>query len=150
MNEIASGTNGGDTGASGGARRRLALAMVAGFALILTVITIANAESLISDFRAAGVRETEAHVWIWELTSIAAWLSLTPAIWWAVARIRPPRWSWALTAALFIGGLFVASAWHIGVMIVLRSLIYAAEGAHYHFEGGIANPYAYEIGRAHV
>ena len=144
MSEITSGTNGGDTGASG-VRRKLALAMVAGFILILTAITIANAESLISDFRAAGVRETEAHVWTWELTSIAAWLSLTPAIWWGVARIRPPRWSWPIAAALFIAGLFVASAWHIGLMIALRTLIYALEGSHYHFEGGIANPYAYEF-----
>jgi hypothetical protein len=144
MNEITSGTSGCDTGANG-VRRKLALAMVAGFALILTFITIANAESLISDFRAAGVRETAAHVWTWELTSIVAWLSLTPAIWWGVAHIRPPRWSWPVTAALFVVGLFIASAWHIGLMIVLRNLVYALQSSRYHFEGGISNPYVYEF-----
>lgn len=144
MGEIRAGTSGGDMGASG-VQRRLALAMTGGFALILTFVTIANAESLISDFRAAGIRETEAHVWMWELTSIAAWLSLTPAIWWAVRHIRPPGWSWPTIAALFVAGLFVASAWHIGVMIALRTLFYALEGIRYRFEGGIANPYVYEF-----
>ena len=144
MSEITSGTNGGDCGATG-ARRKLALGMGAIFLLVLALITIGNAESMISDFAAAGVHETLAHIWIWEITSVLAWLCVTVLIWWGVARIRPPRFHWRVVAVLFVIGLPVASACHIGLMIAFRGLAYAAEGTRYHFEGDIANPYLYEF-----
>jgi len=144
MSEIASGTNGGDTGTSG-VRRKLALGMAAVFLLVLALITIGNAESMISDFAAAGVHETLAHIWIWQITSILAWLCVCVLIWWGVARIRPPRFNWPVVAILFVVGLPIASACHIGLMIAFRSLAYAAEGARYQFQGGIANPYLYEF-----
>jgi len=144
MSEIASGTNGGDTGTSG-VRRKLALGMAAVFLLVLTLITIGNAESMISDFAAAGVHETLAHIWIWQITSILAWLCVCVLIWWGVARIRPPRFNWPVVAILFVVGLPIASACHIGLMIAFRSLAYAAEGVRYHFQGDIANPYLYEF-----
>ncbi len=144
MKANGSGMDGGGTGTNG-AQRRLALLMAAIFLIVLAVIMVGNAESMISDFAAAGVPETKAHVWIWEATSIIAWLSLTPPIWWAVARVRPPRFGWPVIGALFVLGAILASAWHIALMIGLRKLVYALEGASYHFAGNIANPYLYEF-----
>ena len=144
MSKIVSGTNGGDAGASG-VRRRLALAMAAIFLLVLALITIGNAESMISDFEAAGVHETVAHIWIWQITSVFAWLCVTVLVWWAVARVRPPRFGWPAIAILFVVGLPIASGLHVGLMIAFRSLAYALEGTRYQFQGGIANPYLYEF-----
>ena len=144
MSETGSGTNGCDTGASG-TRRKLALAMGAVFLLVLALIAVGNAESMVSDFSAAGVHETLAHIWIWQITSILAWLCVCVLIWWGVAHIRPPRFKWPVAAALFLVGLPIASACHIGLMIAFRSLAYALEGGQYEFQGGIANPYLYEF-----
>jgi hypothetical protein len=144
MSETVPGTNGGDTGASG-KRRKLALVMGAIFLLVLALITIGNAESMISDFAAAGVREKALHIWIWEVTSVAAWLCVAALIWWAVAHIRPPRFGWPAVAMLFLIGLPIASSLHIGLMIALRGIAYAVEGTRYRFEGNIASPYLYEF-----
>ena len=138
------GTNGSDLGTSG-KPRKLAIILTAGFLAILVAITIGNAESLISQFAASGVHETPTHVWIWEVTSILGWLCVTPFIWWAVASIRPPRYTWITVALIGIIGLPVASALHVGIMIGLRHLAYAAMGEAYRFEGGLANPWLYEF-----
>jgi len=96
-------------------------------------VTVANAESMIADFAVAGVPETAWHIWLWELSSVAAWITVLPAIWWAVARLRPPRLRWS-TALLVLVALSVpASLWHIAVMVGLRKLAYAAEGLPYAF-----------------
>ena len=138
------GTSGGDHGASG-ARRSVAMLLAAGFLVILSAITIGNAESLISDFAAAGVHETRTHVWIWEITSVVAWLSVTPMIWWSVAHLRPPRFGWPAIVPGWLAGLALASAWHILVMIGLRHAVYAMLGETYRFEGALADPYVYEF-----
>ena len=144
MSETVAGTDGCETGLSG-TRRRLAFAMGAVFLLVLALITVGNAESMISDFDAAGVRETAAHIWIWQATSVLAWLCVAVMIWIAVARIRPPRLAWPLVAVLFLAGIPLASGIHIALMIAFRKLAYVLEGARYHFQGGIANPYLYEF-----
>ncbi|HWI86660.1 MAG TPA: LytTR family DNA-binding domain-containing protein [Sphingomonas sp.] len=144
MSEIVAGTNGGDTGANG-ACRKLALAMAAVFLLVLALITVGNAESMISDFDAAGVHETLVHIWTWQVTSVLAWLCVTVPIWWGVAHARPPRFVWPIVAILFVAGLPVASGLHIALMIAFRSLVYAFQGESYQFQGGIANPYLYEF-----
>jgi len=144
MSEKVSGTNGCDEGTSG-ARRKLAFLMAAIFLIVLTLIMIGNAESMISDFAAAGVPETKAHIWIWEVTSVLAWLSVTPLIWWGGARIRPPRFAWPAVAGTLVVGAVVASGWHIALMIGLRKLIYALQGESYRFAGNIADPYLYEF-----
>jgi DNA-binding LytR/AlgR family response regulator len=141
---IGAGTNGGWAGMSGG-QRKMAAALLAGFLLILSVVTIGNAESTISDLAAAGVRETRAHVWIWELSSVFAWLSITPLIWWCVARGGPSRVGWPVLALIALLGLPIASAWHVASMIALRDLAYGAMGEEYRFAGSIAHPYLYEF-----
>jgi len=144
MKATVAGTSGGNIGMSG-ARRRLAFVMLGLFAAVLALITVSNAESMISDFEAAGIRETKAHIWIWEVSSILAWICTMPLIWLGVARIRPPRFGWAAIVPLFVAALMLVSALHIGLMILFRKLAYWPEGLTYHFEGGLASPYLYEF-----
>lgn len=145
MSEIATGTNGGGMGMSG-RQVRLALVLLAGFLAVLTLITIGNAESMISDFEAARVPFTVRHVWIWQVTSVVAWALVMVPIWMVTARFWPPRIGWGGIVAVFLGGLFVASSLHIGLTIGFRKLVYWAwEGATYRFQGGLAHPYVYEF-----
>lgn len=137
-------TSGGQSGTSSG-RRKLVAVLLTGFLLILAVVTDSNAVSTISDLAAAGVPETGAHVWIWEISSALAWLSITPLIWLCVEHVRPPRLRWPVVALVALLGLPIASAWHVAFMIALRHLAYVAIGEKYHFAGSIADPYLYEF-----
>lgn len=139
----AQGTSGGWRGMNG-TQRRLALRLGLGFALILVVIVVANVTSMISDFAAAGVPVTTAHIWLWEVSSIFAWLTELPLIWWMVTRLRRtalPYWTVALIVA---AASLPASLWHIGLMVGIRILAYAAQGEHYRFMIGAENPLLYE------
>lgn len=138
------GTSGGVYGMNQ-AQRRLAVILASGFVLILAVVTIGNAASMISDFHAAGLHETRVHIWTWELTSVAGWLAVAPLLWWGAARFRPPRTDWRIALAIALGGLPLASALHVAVMIGLRHVAYAAMGDHYTFAGSVADPYLYEF-----
>lgn len=126
------GTSGGGHGMSG-AQRRLALLLAAGFAIVLLAILVADAESMMSDLALSGKHDTAVHIWSWEATSIIAWLTAAPAIWWLVLRVRPPRFSWAMVALLILLASVPISLWHIALMVVLRKLFYAMEGGRYHF-----------------
>jgi len=137
------GTSGGWRGMNG-AQRRLALSLGAGFLAIVGVITVANAESMVSDFAAAGVPVTTAHVWLWELTSVTAWLSEVPVIWWMVARLRRIALPWWAIALIVMLATVPASLWHVGLMVALRIAVYTAQGQHYDFLRGVANPMLYE------
>ena len=137
------GTNGGWRGMNG-AQRRLALLFGAGFLVILGVIMIANATSMVSDFAAAGVPVTTAHIWLWEISSIIAWLSEAPVIWWMVMRLRRAALPWWGIALIVAGATVPASLWHIGLMVAIRIPVYAAEGGHYRFMVGVQNPLLYE------
>ena len=138
------GTSGG-WHAMNGAQRRLALSFAGGFALILVLVVIANAESSISDLMASGVRIAPHLVWSWEWSSAVAWVMATPVIWWAVAHIRPPRVRvWMVAVALMLGSL-AASAWHVLVMVAIRHAYYAAAGVEpYRFFNLIDNRILYE------
>ncbi|MES2443143.1 MAG: LytTR family DNA-binding domain-containing protein [Pseudomonadota bacterium] len=138
-----SGTNGG-RGGTGGAQRRLALVLGGGFAAIVLVVMIANAESTLSDFAALGRPETKAHVWLWEITSIIAWISIMPAIWWMVARVRPPRFPWWAVALIVALASIPASLWHVALMVGMRKAVYAANGETYRFFSAIDNKLLYE------
>jgi hypothetical protein len=139
------GTSGGWRGMNG-TQRRLVLGFVAIFLTIVALIMVANAESSISDLAASGAHIRADLIWSWEWTSMIGWLSLYPLLWIAVARIRPPRVSWPLVAAALVVGCVLASAWHMGVMIVLRRVYYDAVGeGPYRFLGVIDNRVLYEF-----
>jgi len=139
----AKGTSGGWRGMNG-AQRRLALLLGAGFLAILVVIMIANATSMVSDFAAAHIAVTPAHIWLFEVTSILAWLSVAPAIWWLVARLRRADLRWWAVTLIVVAATVPVSLWHIGLMVALRTLVYALQGQHYTFTVGGANPILYE------
>lgn len=137
------GTSGGWRGMNG-AQRQIALAVGGGFLLILAAIMVANAESMASEFAAAHVPVSAGHVWIWEASSIFAWLTLTPAIWWTVARLRRAAPPWWAVALIVIAATVPASLWHIGLMWGIRAAVYALQGQHYRLMGGIEHPILYE------
>lgn len=136
-------TSGGWRGMNG-AQRRLALLLGAGFLVILLVIMAANATSMISDFAAAHIRVTPAHVWLFEATSIVAWTTVMPAIWWLVAWLRRAGLPWWAVALILVAATVPASAWHVALMVALRIPVYALQGEHYRFTVGGANPLLYE------
>ncbi|WP_169804996.1 LytTR family DNA-binding domain-containing protein [Sphingomonas asaccharolytica] len=139
------GTSGGLRGMNG-TQRKLAAGLVAGFLTIVALIMIANAESSIADLHASGAHIRPDLVWSWEWTSMIAWLSVYPLLWFGVATIRPPRFSWPLIAAALVIGSLIASGWHIGVMVVLRRIYYDAVGqGPYHFFGVVDDRLLYEF-----
>lgn len=139
------GVTSGGPAVTNGARRRLAVVLAVGFVTIIVAITIGNAESTISDLAAAGVAEAPRHVWIWEITSVLAWMTVLPAMWIVSRRLRPPLLRRPMIVLVTLLGLPIASAWHVGLMIGLRHLAYAAFGESYSFKGGITDPYLYEF-----
>lgn len=127
------------------AQRQIALGAATGFLVIMALVMIANAESAISDLAAAGAHMPHRLVWSWEWTSILAWLSVCPLLWWAVAKLRSARARWPVIALAAAVGSVVASGWHIAVMVALRSGYYAATGAGpYRFFGVIGDRLLYE------
>lgn len=121
-------TSGGWRGMNG-TQRRIAIVCGAGFAAILLLVMISNAESTRSDLAASGARIPAHLIWCWEWSSILAWLSILPVIWLAVTRLRPPRVSWPVAGLLIAAGSVAASAWHVGLMVLIRQLYYRAMGA---------------------
>lgn len=129
-----------------GTQRRLAFGFAAGFLVIVALILVANAESTISDLKASGAHIRSDLVWSWEWSSMVGWLSVYPLLWIGVTRIRPPRFSWPLVILALGIGCVIASGWHIGVMIVLRTIYYDAVGqGPYHFFGVIDDRVLYEF-----
>lgn len=137
------GPSGGWRGMNG-AQRRLALLLGAGFLVILAAIMVANATSMVSDFAAAHVPVTPGHVWMFEASSIVAWLTEAPAIWLLVAWLRRVTLSWWAVVLIVTAATVPASFWHVGLMVVVRSAVYSVQGEHYHFTVGGANPLLYE------
>lgn len=138
------GTGGGRMVTSGG-QYRVAVALAIGFIVIATALTVGNAMSAISNMAAAGLAETTRHIWVWEITSVSAWLTVLPAIWTVSLRLCARNTRWPAIVLTGVLGLPLASAWHIGLMIVMRHAIYATGGETYTFRGKIAEPYLYEF-----
>jgi len=127
-----------------GAQRRIALLLGAGFFAVLMAVLIANATSMVSDFAAAHVPVSPGHVWLFEVSSIIAWITTLPALWWLVAWLWRRRLAWWWTTAIVLLATLPASAWHIALMWAIRAAIYAAQGQHYQFMVGMDDPWLYE------
>ncbi|MBO9621467.1 MAG: LytTR family transcriptional regulator [Sphingomonas sp.] len=142
MDENAAGTSGGRGGTSGERRRKLALLALV-FVGFVAIQSFANVESSRADLARSGVTESLAHVWLWELSSVAMWVLLLPAIGWMVARVRPPRldWRWALLA--HAAATVPLSAIHVSGMIAIRIAVYALWGQRYDY-GGVLDRFVYE------
>ncbi len=142
MGETGSGTSGGE-GVTSGARRRRVLVLAGIFAGFVAIHSFANVESSRVDLARAGIDETAAHVWTWELSSVALWLLLLPAIGWMVAKVRPPRFPLPATIGLHALATLPLSAIHIAGMIAIRLALYAAWGERYDY-GGVLDRFVYE------
>ena len=142
MKDGRAGTSGGEGGTSGARRQRLAWLLLA-FVLFASVQAFANVESTRADFARMGVAESAAHIWIWELSSLATWIALLPVIGWVVARARPPRLSWSWASFAHAVATIPLSAAHVVGMIVIRIALYAAMGERYGF-GALGARFLYE------
>lgn len=109
--------------------------LLAGFLVVFMIQGYAIVASQIVDLERSGADIPASRPWVWITTSLVMWLALIPVIWWAVARIRPPRFAWWQVAAIFVLGSVAISAVHIGGMMLLRIAVYA-----------MAFPERYEIG----
>lgn len=131
---MARGTSGGNAGTSGGdPRRKLALAMAAGFALVVLLIAIADIGSMQTNLADAGRTVPTSHIWILEWSSIAMLIALTPAVWWMARRARPPALRWPVTIAAHLAASLAFSINHVAGMIAIRELAYLALGENYSF-----------------
>lgn len=137
------GTSGGWRGMNG-TQLRLAAALGGGFFAVLIVIMVANATSMVADFREAHIDVSTPHVWLFEASSIIAWVTTLPFLWWLVALLARARLSWWWVALIVAAATVPVSAWHIALMWAIRAGVYAIEGQRYSFMGGMPDPFLYE------
>ncbi|HEX4693041.1 LytTR family DNA-binding domain-containing protein [Sphingomonas sp.] len=138
------GTSGGWRGMNG-AQRRVALLLGGGFLIVLAVVMAANATSMVSDFAAAGIPMTPAHVWLLEASSILIWLLLIPVIWWLVGRLWRLAWPWWTLAVIVVAATVPLSLVHVAGMVAIRKGVYALQGEVYRFTVGSGiDPWIYE------
>src|SRR4051794_32385757 len=125
------GTNGFFAGMSGDGW------IYAGVALVALVIGIVGALSAADDIaRRGGLYDLRTPL-LWDMTSIAVIVLLTPALLAAVRRIRRQS-SWPVIIALSIAGIAAFSAVHITGMVALRKLIMWLAGGAYDFHFALA------------
>jgi LytTr DNA-binding domain len=145
--ELASVTSGGQSGVSGAWPfdwRHPAWLTAATLASFGTVQMIVNATSLIDERRAMGQPVAIWQPWVWEATSLAAWMALLPAI------LRVTKWiavhvaSGFARAALHLVVTILVSALHSAAMWGLRVLSYQLVGAQYHVSGVLGDVLLYE------
>lgn len=145
--EQATVTSGGPSGASGagtGGWRHpawLTASTLAGFG---TVQMIVNATSLIDDRRDLGQPVAIWQPWVWEATSLAAWMALLPLILWGTRWIARHVTSAIARAALHLASTILVSATHSAAMWGLRTLFYQIIGAQYRVPGALGAELIYE------
>lgn len=109
----------------------------AGVSAVAIVIGVVGALSTADDIaRRSGVYDPWTPL-LWDMTSIAVIIVLTPALLSVVRRIRREP-SLAIRAALVIGTIVFFSAIHITGMVWLRKLILALAGSAYDFRFSLA------------
>lgn len=130
---MAPGTSGGDGVTSGRAAGvgRTPRLTAAGFVPIGFVYMIVNASSTIDERRALGLPIEPWRAWVWEGSSLLAWLCLLPLILVVADRLTPARRGWPATLAGHALALAGASVLHSALMFGLRVGAYAAIGDSY-------------------
>ncbi|HWT13166.1 MAG TPA: LytTR family DNA-binding domain-containing protein [Allosphingosinicella sp.] len=135
-------TNGGWAGTSGGGRRLL-LPWLA-VAALASVNVAVNASSVAADRAQLGQPVAAWKPWVWEGTSALSWLVLAPLVFLLILRLRPPRIPLAAAAAVHLLATVPASLAHVGLMIGLRKLAYAAAGLVYETDSPLSGMLLYE------
>lgn len=128
------GTSGGLSGTSGDAMaaqwHRYALAAVAGVLLLIAVINALTVEYNAAD---AGERLYAFEPWLWEFSSNAMWIALSPLIGRMALALRPPRLGWPAAIAAHAALTLPVSAAHVGGMVAIRAAVYRAQGLAYDY-----------------
>lgn len=134
-------TSGGRAVTSGGAwvaaflrRHRPVLLLLATMASASCVV---NAASQAHDLAEAGVATRGWEPWVWEGSSLIAWLLLMPVIGGVALTLRERPW-WQQLAGNLLATIPV-SAVHVLVMVALRQPPYRLNGLRYGFDWGGAN-----------
>lgn len=144
------GTDREPTGTSGGASvtsgtRGLAALVVLGALLVYGAVELyANVGSIIADSRNSGRHIAAWSVWTTEGSSLLGWLVVIALIWRMLPHVLPPRRSWPVAVLILLVGAPIASAIHVGIMVVLREAIWAVQGLDYTFRGGLGG-WPYEL-----
>lgn len=145
--ELASVTSGGQSGVSGawpfGWRHPawLTAATLIGFGFVQMIV---NATSLIDERQALGRPVAAWQPWVWEATSLAAWLVLLPVILWVTERIGHRVAALAGRVALHLIATLTMSLAHSAIMWGLRFLSYQPLGAQYRVPGPLGEVLLYE------
>lgn len=124
----ASGTSGGLAGTSGGRRDALFLLMVMA---IGAAVAIVGALTVIDDRARMGRPIPLWEPVVWETTSVAMLVLLTPGLLAATRRWPPLRRPWRVVAPVHLTAAVVFSLLHVLGMGVLRWAIYQAVGGDY-------------------
>ncbi|MDP3738052.1 MAG: LytTR family DNA-binding domain-containing protein [Hyphomonadaceae bacterium] len=141
------GTNGGQAGTSGWRLDWVPLAVIAAIGVVVAVI---NATSVILEAQTGGAPIDPAAAWLYEISSVAMVVALSPAIGWMVWKVPPTDEMSAPPWLRFLGLHFAAacvfSLLHIVGMVAIRKLGYAAAGSDYVFayRGDVVLPFVYE------
>ena len=146
MTEIAgSGTGGGRTGTNRFSARTLTW-MLLGVLVIRGLIRVtSNVYSYIADRGALGDQVRPLYAWLYESTSLAAWMLVLIPCWFAVRALRPPRLTWAWAALIHLLLIVPMSFAHIALMVAFRMLSWWVMGEHYAFDSPDGTPIAYEL-----
>lgn len=146
MTETAgSGTGGGRTGTNRFSARTLTWLLL-GVLVIRGLIRItSNVYSYLADRSALGDHVRPLYVWLYESTSLAAWMIMLIPCWFAVRALRPPRVSWPWASLLHLLLVIPLSFGHIALMVAFRLLAWWVMGDHYEFNSPDGTPIAYEL-----
>jgi DNA-binding LytR/AlgR family response regulator len=125
-------TSGAPAGTSG-ARRGLLLRAYLAITGVAMLVAFINVMTQLDDARRFGRALSPAAVASWELSSAAAMLLASAVIYWTVRLAPVRRGRLAATLAIHAGASIVFSALHVGVMVLIRTALYAAAGSRYDF-----------------
>jgi len=121
-------TNGAPAGTSGGRRFLVVWLAVIG---LMTLAGFVNVTTQLDDARRRGVAMPLRLALTLEITSALAALACVWIIWFAVRLAPPGRGPWWRTMGVHLTGTAVYSTAHVGLMTLLRMLVFAAAGASY-------------------
>ncbi|HEY0661803.1 MAG TPA: LytTR family DNA-binding domain-containing protein [Lysobacter sp.] len=108
---------------------------------LLTINAIGNSITTLMDSRRTGRGLADWEPAVWESSSSLVVLALLPALVWFSRRVPLHLDTWRRALPLHLLGSVVWSLLHVGAMVAIRKLMYAAQGEHYDF-----GPWWWEFG----
>lgn len=124
------GTSGSAWG-PGGAERAGVLRAYAAIALLLAALDTVNVLNILTDAARYGQAPPAWKPITWELTSGLSELAVCGIIYLALRLARPGEAPWGRTALVHGLGSIVFSGAHVGLMTLMRAVVYSAAGVRY-------------------